>query len=192
MPGGWGLFTVLWKALAKESRSFVQISAEVKQAFQDFQWLFGDMANNPVHIVQLVHCNPHCNPHCNGYSDSCKWGAGGVWIIPQANGTNLYIFWSFKFPPDIVKCLEAGLLSINDLELAGIVLHWLVLEHLLPSLQFVSAGIHCDNSWSVAWTKTFTAHSLIAGYLLRALALRQQICKSAPPPWSHQLWAPST
>ena len=176
MPGGRGLFTVLWKALAKESRGYVKVTPEVKQAFQDFQWLFTEMANNPVHVAQLV----HRDPHCNGFSDACKWGAGGVWIIPQADGSNLYFFWSIQFPQAIIDRFDTGLLSINDLELAGIVLHWLVLEHLMPSLQFVSAGIQCDNSSSVAWTKKFTAHSLIAGYLLRALALRQQICKSAP------------
>ena len=176
MPGGRGLFTVLWKALAKSVNGYVQITAEVRQAFRDFQWLFGEMANNPVHVAQLV----HRDPHCNGYSDACKWGAGGVWILPQTNGTCFYIFWTIKFPPDVVKRFETGILSVNDLELAGIVLHWLVLEHLLPSLQFVSAGIQCDNSSSVAWTKKFTAHSIIAGYLLRALALRQQICKAAP------------
>ena len=176
MPGGRGLFTVLWKALVKESRGYVQVTAEVKQAFQDFQWLFSEMANNPVHVAQLV----HSGPNCNGYSDACKRGAGFVWIIPQADGTNLYFFWSIHFPQDIIDRFDSGLLSINNLELAGIILHWLVLEHLLPSLQFVSAGIQCDNRSSVAWTKKFTAHSLITGYLLWALALCQQICKSAP------------
>ena len=149
MPGGRGLFTVLWKALAKESRGYVTVTPEVKQAFQDFTWLFSEMANNPVHVAQLV----QRDPHCNGYSDACKWGAGGVWIIPQADGSNLFLFWSIPFPQAIIDRFESGLLSINDLELAGIVLHWLVLEHLLPSLQFVSAGIQCDNSSSVAWTK---------------------------------------
>ena len=64
--------------------------------------------------------------------------------------------------------------------MAGILIGWLVLEHLLPSLTFVAAGIQCDNSSSVSWSTKFTTRSLIAGHLLRALALRQQICKAAP------------
>ena len=63
--------------------------------------------------------------------------------------------------------------------MAGVVLHWLVLEHLLPSLHLLRAGIQCDNSTSVRWSTKFSAKSLQAGHHLRALALQQQICGSA-------------
>ena len=76
--------------------------------------------------------------------------------------------------------LHTKVLSINDLEMAGVLLEWIVLEALMPSLQFVQAGIECDNSSSVHWARKYSAKSLRAGHLLRALALRQQICKSAP------------
>ena len=187
MPGGRGLFTVLWKALAKASRGYVQLNTEVKQAFDDFQWLFNEMANNPVHVAQLV----HREPKCNGYSDACKWGAGGVWIIPQTNGTNLYFFWSIPFPEDIIARFEANLLSVNDLELAGVVLHWLVLKHLMPSLQFLSAGIQCDNSSSVAWTKN-SRH--IPSLRDTCFGLWPFDNRSANPlhSWSHQSREPST
>ena len=49
------------------------------------------------------------------------------------------------------------------------------------SLQHVQCGLQCDNSSIVSWTTKFTAaRSFQAGHLLRALALRQQICRSAP------------
>ena len=63
--------------------------------------------------------------------------------------------------------------------MAGVDLHWLVLEHLLLSLHLLQAVIQCDNSALVRWSTKFTAKSLQAGHLLRALALRQQICGSA-------------
>ena len=44
----------------------------------------------------------------------------------------------------------------------------------------MQAGLQCDNTSSVHWTRKYSAKSLIAGYLLRALALRQKICGSAP------------
>ena len=109
---------------------------------------------------------------------TCCWG--GVWIIPQMDGTVRFIVWTVPFPPDIIDLIEQNLLSINDLEMAAVLIGWLVLEHLLPTLQFFSAGIQCDNSSTVHWTSKFTAKSIIAGHLLRALALRQQICGAAP------------
>ena len=96
---------------------------------------------------------------------------GGVWIITLNDGTLRCIFWSYDFPPEIIELLKEGIISINDLEMVGVFIGWLVLEHLLPSLTFVAAGIQCDNSSSVSWSTKFTAQSLIASHLLRALAL---------------------
>ena len=64
--------------------------------------------------------------------------------------------------------------------MAGILLAWLALECHMPSLHKMQAGLQCDNTSSVHWTRKYSAKSQIAGHLLRALALRQQICGSAP------------
>jgi len=76
-------------------------------------------------------------------------------------------------PPDIVLLFET--ISINDLEMAGVLLEqWLALEELVPDLTLANVGIQCDNSSTVHWSRKFSARSFCAGYLLRALALRQQ------------------
>ena len=174
IPGGRGLFNPLWASM-KAQTPWITLTPDLKAVFRDFQWLFRDIVNNPINIAQLV----PSTPKIAGYSDACKRGAGGVWILPGKNGPR-FIVWYVEFPPEILQLLEAGILSINDLEMAGVLLEWLVLEVHLPSLQFVQAGISYDNSSSVHWSRKFLAKSLIAGHLLRALALRQQICKSAP------------
>ena len=94
-------------------------------------------------------------PNAHSYSDACKYGAGGVWIIPEPNGTIQYIFWSIDFPPEVIRLFE----SINDLEMAGVLLVWLVLECHMPSLHRLQAGIECDNSSSVHWTRKYSAKS---------------------------------
>ena len=176
MPGGRGLFNPIWKAMARCSSGWVKISKEIKDTLTDFKWLFAEITNTPINVAQLV----PTYPNVHGYCDACKYGAGGVWIIPLSANSNRYIFWSIAFPEDIVKKFETHELSINDLEMAGVLLQWLVLEHLLPSLHHIQVGIECDNSSTVVWSKKFTAKSIVAGHLLRALALRQQICSSAP------------
>ena len=176
IPGGRGLFTTIWQAMANEKKGWIPLSKDIKDTFADFRWLFKEIANHPINVAQLV---PRL-PHLHGYTDACKYGAGGVWILPLEDNTYRYVFWSVDFSPEVVKAFENGEISINDLEMAGVLLGWLALEHLVPSLQHLQAGLQCDNSSTVSWTVKFTARSFVAGHLLRALALRQQICHSAP------------
>ena len=175
IPGGRGLFTTIWTAMANCKNGWVKLTPDLKHTFADFKWLFQEIANKPVSVAQVT---PK-DLQLHGYTDACKFAAGGVWIIPGPNGPR-YIFWTTPFTDEVVRAFTTGTISINDLEMAGILLGWLVLEHLCHTLQFTQAGMECDNSSSVHWTRKYTAKSLIAGHLLRALALRQQICRSAP------------
>ena len=143
IPGGRGLFNPLWASM-KAQTPWIKLTPSLKAVFEDFQWLFRDIVNQPVNIAQLI----PTAPKNHGYSDACKRGAGGVWILPGPKGPR-FIVWYVQFPPVILMLLEAGLLSINDLEMAGVLLEWLVLEAHFPSLQHVQAGIGCDNSSSV-------------------------------------------
>ena len=176
IPGGRGLFTAIWRAMATTTKGWIKITPQLKAIFKDFTWLFTDIANNPINVAQIV----PTLPQIPGYTDACKYAAGGVWILPEINGGHRYIFWTVAFTPEVINAFIKDVISINDLEMAGVLLGWLVLEHLTPSLHHTQAGIQCDNSSTVSWSRKFTARSLVAGHLLRALALRQQICKAAP------------
>ena len=176
IPGGRGLFTAIWAAMKGCKKGWIKLTPELKEIFSDFGWLFREIANKPINVAQLI----PTLPKCHGYSDACKYGAGGVWIVPGPDGKPRYIFWSIEFAPEVVRQMEKHILSINDLEMAGVLLAWLALECLMPSLHHLQAGLECDNSSSVHWARKYSAKSLRAGHLLRALALRQQICGSAP------------
>ena len=66
-------------------------------------------------------------------------------------------------------------LKINDLELAGMVLLWMVLEYVWHNLVFKHVGFLCDNKYVVAWAyKGITYTSLPAGHLLRLLSIQKQ------------------
>ena len=71
-------------------------------------------------------------------------------------------------------------ISISDLELAAHLFHYIVLEFICP-LTHRSFGIFSDNTPTVALiTRLCTKNSVIAGHLLRAIALRHHISKSSP------------
>ena len=91
------------------------------------------------------------------------------------------------FPQDITDRLVSfknrkGDITNSDLEMAGVLLQWLVLEHIAPiSLKFAHIGIYSDNTPTVAWASRLnSSSSTIASHLLRALALRQHIHQTSP------------
>jgi hypothetical protein len=149
-------------------------------ALSDLKTLMKLIADRPTKCTQLV---PQW-PHFIGFCDACKFGAGGVWLSGK---TQIHpVVWRFPWPPDIIALFDDGKLSINDLEMAGILLHYLVLESLGYSLENTHAATWCDNTSAVSWVKRHNAKSsIVAQRLLRALYLRHTVTKSSPlAPWS--------
>ena len=98
------------------------------------------------------------------------WGRGSM-DHPARKQEKLIHSVVDPIPPDIVAAFEADQISMNNLEMADVLLAWLALEHLLPTMNKAQAGIQCNNTAAVNWSKKFTARSKIAGHLLQALAL---------------------
>ena len=74
-----------------------------------------------------------------------------------------------------------GSITNSDLEMAGLLLCWLVLEYVAPDLHHKHAALFCDNSPTVAWVRRMAAKgSRVAGLLLMALALRMKVRATSP------------
>ena len=94
-------------------------------------------------------------------------GSGGVWL--SGSKTIAPLVWRFQWPPEIVALFDAGKLTINDLEMAGILLHYMLLE-MLVDLLHVHVAIWCDSTSAVSWTaKMSSLKSLVGQQLTRAL-----------------------
>ena len=133
------------------------------------------MANRPTRCTQLI---PGW-PHFVGFCDACKHGAGGVWLSGQIDIHP--VAWRIPWPSNITNCYEYVRLSINDLEMAGLLLHYLTLEQLGHALDNTHAATWCDNTSAVSWVSCHTANSsLVAQRLLRALYLRHAANQSSP------------
>ena len=130
------------------------------------------MAGEPTSVRLLV----MCPPTYISYTDTCKLGAGGVWC----SGTTWPkpFRWQVEWPKDIQDSLVIvenpnRSVTINDLELAGALLGFLVLENYGVPLQYFHLATLCDNMTTVVWAyKLRNSKSRIAGYLLRLLGLR--------------------
>ena len=72
IPGGRGLFTQIWTAMANAKKGWITVTKDLKRLFSDFMWIFKEITNNPVNVAQLV---PQL-PKLHGYTDACKHAAG--------------------------------------------------------------------------------------------------------------------
>ena len=179
MPGGWGLFSPIYRAL-QGSPTTIQLTPTIREALRDWRTIIKQAAAIPTHVLQLMDGLPNFLAYC----DACRRGVGGVIMgITKKIG---YFVWRFEWPQDIRDALVTfsnphGTITMNDLELACIVLSWLVLEYLEKALEFCHVGIFCDNMTAVAWThKLNTAKSIVAAKLLRFLCLRMHRRRAAP------------
>ncbi len=74
-----------------------------------------------------------------------------------------------------------GSITNSDLEMAGLLTLWLVMEDVCPTLPNAHVALFSDNSPTVHWVQQLAAkHSVIAMQLIRALALCLHISKGSP------------
>ena len=181
VPGSNGLFTPLNMVLSTKKHRWIDFRKRVAvaDALGDFRALLLQSAAEPTHTRELVPGAPAYVGHC----DACMFGAGGVWH----SGTDDIppLVWRVPFPPEIQREFitrenPKGSISISDLEMAGLLLHYIVLEYIVD-VRHKHVGAFCDNTPTVSWAaKLASKRSRCGGRLLRALALRQRVSRSSP------------
>jgi hypothetical protein len=155
------------------------VTGDLRAILRDWSALICLVRKRPTHVAELIE---HPTSY-QGFVDASKWGFGGVWF----SGTKqlIPIVWFYEWSLRDQFCSSSnktGTLTISDLELTGILLHWLVLEHIvdIATLRDASVSIWCDNLPAVAWMYKFrTSTSLVAARILRALAVRLHTNRAA-------------
>jgi hypothetical protein len=188
LPAARAFFTPINFAL-RGLPAFIGLSrhGEVRHALIDIAAVIRELASRPTHVSELV--QGHL---CHiGYCDASAFGAGGVWF----GGTKAMhpIVWRVQWPSDIASNVVSdknpkGSITNSDLEMAGVLLQEAVLEaHLGKTLRGAQIAIGCDNSPAVAWTTRMASRSTspISFRLLKGLAMRQRVTRSAPPAIYH-------
>jgi hypothetical protein len=73
-----------------------------------------------------------------------------------------------------------GDITNSDLEMAGLLTEYLVLEHLVP-LQFAHTSAWCDNTPTISWAnKLSSSKSMAAARLVQALAMHLHTNQASP------------
>ena len=118
------------------------------------------------------------------WSLDCQKGVGGVVVGELSNCTSVVFRW--EWPADIKNNIvlfsnPTGGLTNSDLEMAGLLILWLVLKGVCPSLREKCVTLFSDNSPTVSWvTRLASRKSLVAEHLVQALALRLKTMHACP------------
>ena len=181
VPAARGLFTDINKVIRKAPRTvYVQRNKPVLAAVRGFRTLLQEAHKNPTKCRQLI----VGHPDYIGIMDAAKEGMGGV-IIGENSACEPTVF-RFEWPKEVQNEVVSndnpnGSITNSDLEMAGLLLCWLVLEYVAPDLYHKHVALFCDNSPTVAWVRKMAAKgSRVAGELLMALALRMKIRAASP------------
>ena len=181
IPAGKGLMGPIDRALTIAKGSSVGIAANplLRECLRDFHTIITIMGKRPTFCRELI---PD-TPHYVGYCDASKLGAGGVWMSGQKFLKPTV--WRLEFPKEIQDRVVSfsnpnGDITNSDLEMAGLLAEFLVLEHLAP-LRFAHAAAWCDNTPTVSWAnKMSSSKSMVAARLVRALAIRLHTNQASP------------
>ena len=178
IPMGKSLLSPAFAAM-RSSPPTITMDGYLAQCLYDWITLLQSISSRPTSVLELVQ-----KPSTYiGYVDACGFGAGGVWF----SGTSPLkpTVWRILFPKFVIANLVSsknptGFITNSDLEMAGLLCQWLVLECIAPaSLQHATAGMFSDNTPTVTWAnKLSTSTSTLASYLLRALAIRLHVHKA--------------
>ena len=181
IPAGLGLLSPCNRILAvKPQTVFLQRNKALRTAISDIRTLLKESVAAPTKCKELV----GGWPHYIGYTDASGAGFGGI-IIGEEAAVTPTVFRG-QWPPDIQAELVSwtnrnGSLSINDLELAGLLLTWLVMEEICPTVTEMNVALFSDNQPSVHWVdRMATRKSAVGAQVLRALAFRLKLNRCCP------------
>ena len=102
----------------------------------------------------------------------------------MSRGLYPHTVWRVEWPDTVSREVVSdsnptGSLTNSDLEMAALLLAWLVLEQIADT-HHRSALARSDNTPTYAWATRMSPKSKIGARLVRALAMRQRVMCAAP------------
>jgi hypothetical protein len=180
VPAGRGLLSAFYQVLSKEpAHVYLHSNANLYNAVRDCRAFLRDTIGSPTRCKNLV----TGWPDYVGITDASGHGLGGV-IIGENKAVPPVVF-RLQWPADITASIVSddnpnGMITNSDLEMAGLLMLWLVMEEVCE-VENAHVALFSDNSPTVHWVQRLAAkHSTIAMQLVRALALRLQLAKASP------------
>jgi hypothetical protein len=160
---------------------FLHRNTALRQTIRDCRTLLRESSAHPTPCKELV----MGEPDFVGIKDASIHGVGGV-IVGHRKACRPTVF-RVEWPPDIKAAVlqtnqrRGGYLTNSDLEMAGLLFLWLVMEEVCDITPGAHIALFSDNSPTVSWVRRLAAKgSRVAGQLIRAVALRLKMRHVSP------------
>ncbi len=180
LPEGWGLLSPCNCLLRKWPQVvYLHHKEPLQSAISNWRTPLRESTSRPTCCRELV----AGWPNFVGVVDASSHGVGGV-IIGKLSKCLPTIF-HFQWPPDITANVVSdsnpkGKITNSNLKLAGLVILWLMMEHVCGPLMEKRVSLFSGNSPTVSWVHWMACClSLIVEQLIQVLALRlnlQRVC----------------
>jgi len=181
IPAGKGLLSPCNAVLRWAPQTvYLHRNEHLRQAIVDIRALLRESTVRPTKCTELV----SDWPDFIGIKDASGHGVGGI-IVGEKMGCPPTVF-RLKWPEYISNDINTaenprGRLTNSDLELAGLLLLWLVMEDVCKPPPACHVALFSDNQPTVHWVERLASKSsAVAGQLLRALALRLKLKAASP------------
>ncbi|KAL7545250.1 hypothetical protein ACHAWF_013086 [Thalassiosira exigua] len=181
LPAGKGLLTPLNDMVTLAPATvFLHKNEALLTAVRDCRTLIKETMVSPTKCSQLV----QGWPDYIGIKDASGHGVGGV-VVGEGSDCVPTVF-RLAWPPDIQKEIVSqknpdGKLTNSDLEMAGLLLLFLVMESVCKDLRPKHVALFSDNTPTVSWVRRMAVRrSKVAAQLVRALALRMAQAQCSP------------
>ena len=180
VPAGRGLLSAFYAILNKQPPVvYLHTNINLRNALQDCRTFLRETVSSPTLCRNLV----TGWPDFIGITDASGHGLGGV-VVGENKSVPPTVF-HLQWPQDISANIVSdsnptGSITNSDLEMAGLLMLWLVMEDVC-AVTDAHVALFSDNSPTVHWVQRLAAkHLTIAMQLVRALALRLQLTKASP------------
>ena len=176
IPVGQGLLTPCNKILqTKPPIVYLQRNLMLRAAILGCRMLLLESSDSSTRCRELVGGWPDYISVC----DASSHGVGS--IIFGKNKPCIPTVFQWEWPKEIKDLYHEGIITNSDLEMAGLLLLWLVMESVCGSLKEKRVALFSDNSPMVGWVRRLaTRGSMVSAHLIRALALRLKFNGTCP------------
>ena len=181
IPNGKGLLSPCNTILRIEPKFvYLHRNKALRAAIADSRCLLQESTLAPTKCTELV----SGWPDFVGVKDASKHGVGGC-IVGKSDSCVPTVF-RVEWPDDIKQDLVSeqnpnGRITNSDLEMAGLLLLYLVMGEVCQLKSGSHVALFSDNQPTVHWVQRMASKSsLVAGQLVRALALRMKMDGVSP------------
>jgi hypothetical protein len=176
IPAGRGLLTPCNKMLQmKPPVVYLHRNAVLLAAIAGCRTLLRESSDSPTRCRELV----SGWPDYIGVCDASSHGVGGV-VFGETESCLPTVF-RWEWSPEVKEAYHSKRVSNSDLEMAGLLFLWLVIESVCGNLREKHVALFSDNSPTVGWvSRLATRGSLVSAHLIRALALRLKLNGTCP------------